>query len=93
MYLLWDLFVSETAPYRRQAIHCGRSGQFETSRSGFYRWVAAEPDRVARGAAEQHLVEAIRRIPAESGGTYGWPRVTAELREQGRPVNHNVPSG
>ncbi len=58
------------------------------SRSGFYRWLAAEPDRAARAAAEQELVDQIRRIHAESGGTYGAPRVTAELREQGQPVNH-----
>lgn len=58
------------------------------SRSGFYRWVAAAPARAARRAAEAELAEEIRAIHAEWDGTYGSPRVTAELRDTGRPVNH-----
>lgn len=38
--------------------------------------------------AEAVLVEEIRGIWAESGGTYGSPRVCAELRRRGRVVNH-----
>jgi HTH-like domain len=33
------------------------------------------------------LVAEVRAIHAESGGTYGSPRVHAELRRRGRPVN------
>lgn len=58
------------------------------SRSGFYRWLAAEPDRTARQQADDALLAEIRAIHAESGGNYGSPRVTIELRERGRPVNH-----
>ena len=38
--------------------------------------------------AEAALVDEIRAIWAESGGTYGSPRVCAELRRRGRVVNH-----
>lgn len=58
------------------------------SRSGFYRWLAAAPARAARAAAETALVEKIRAIHTEFDGTYGSPRVTAELREGGLRVNH-----
>ena len=38
--------------------------------------------------AEAALVDEIRAIWAESGGTYGSPRVCAALRRRGRVVNH-----
>nr|BFE65478.1 hypothetical protein GCM10020063_100040 [Dactylosporangium thailandense] len=53
------------------------------SRSGFYRWIAAEPGRRDRAAAEDQLAEQIAAVHADSGGSYGSPRVTAELRAQG----------
>jgi transposase InsO family protein len=58
------------------------------SRSGFYRWLAAAPARAARAEAEAELAEKIRAIHAEFDGTYGSPRITAELREGGQRVNH-----
>jgi transposase InsO family protein len=58
------------------------------SRSGFYRWLAAAPARAAHAAAEAELAEKIRAIHAEFDGTYGSPRITAELREGGQKVNH-----
>ena len=57
------------------------------SRSGFYRWAGSEPARQARAAAEDALAEQITRIHADSGGTYGSPRVTVELHERGVRVN------
>jgi transposase InsO family protein len=57
------------------------------SRSGFYRWAASEPARQARAAAEDALAEQITVIHADSGGTYGSPRVTVELHDQGVRVN------
>jgi putative transposase len=57
----------------------------EVSRSGYYAWVARPPsDRAVKNAA---LVEEIRRVHAESDGTYGSRRVHAELRREGHEVN------
>jgi putative transposase len=55
----------------------------------FYAWVARDeqgPRVVQQGEAE--LVATIRSIHAESAGTYGSPRVTAELRRRGWMANH-----
>lgn len=57
------------------------------SRSGFYRWAASQRARQARVAAEDALAEQIRTIHADSGGAYGSPRVTVELRARGVRVN------
>jgi len=58
------------------------------TRSAYYAWTAS-----AQGAAERHrkevrLVGEIRRVHARSKGTYGAPRVTAELRRHGWSANH-----
>jgi transposase InsO family protein len=58
------------------------------SRSGFYRWIKAAPARAARAAADTALAQEIKQIHEEFDGTYGSPRITAELREKGREVNH-----
>ena len=50
----------------------------EVSRSGFHAWAAREPS--ARAIADQALSGRIAEIHAESGKTYGAPRVHAELR-------------
>jgi len=50
----------------------------EVSRSGFHAWAAREPS--ARAVADDALSERIAEIHAESGKTYGSPRVHAELR-------------
>ena len=60
----------------------------EVSRSGFYRWRVAAPARAARASADEELAERIRAIHDDSDGTYGAPRVTAELRDAGIEVNH-----
>ncbi|WP_302893281.1 IS3 family transposase [Actinomadura luzonensis] len=60
----------------------------KVSRSGFYRWLKAAPARAERAAAEAALAEEIRQIHGEFDGTYGSPRVTAELRARGHTVNH-----
>ena len=51
------------------------------SRSGYYAWLKRPPSRW--DAADRELLELIRRIHAESRGTYGAPRVQAKLRELG----------
>ncbi|MEU6540945.1 IS3 family transposase [Streptomyces sp. NPDC047000] len=58
------------------------------SRSGFYRWIAGADARAERVRADAELAERIGEIHAESDGTYGAPRVTAELRDAGVRVNH-----
>jgi transposase InsO family protein len=60
----------------------------QVSRSGYYRWRDAQEARAARLAADRVLAEQIRQIHAEHDGTYGSPRVMAELRDTGRKVNH-----
>ncbi|MDO1481832.1 MULTISPECIES: IS3 family transposase [Rhodococcus] len=60
----------------------------EVSRSGFYRWRASAPARAERARADRELAERIRVVHADSDGTYGAPRVTAELRDAGLEVNH-----
>ncbi|WP_442786488.1 IS3 family transposase [Leifsonia sp. AG29] len=48
------------------------------SRSGYYEWARRAPS--ARQVADQALSGMITRIHYESRGTYGAPRVHAELR-------------
>nr|WP_106978149.1 IS3 family transposase [Streptomyces violaceorubidus] len=58
------------------------------ARSSFYYWRRAAADRAARRAADAHLAARIRAVHRDSDGTYGVPRITAELREDGERVNH-----
>jgi putative transposase len=59
------------------------------TRSAYYAWIAT----TAQGPSDRHRQEArlvgeLRRIHARSRGTYGSPRVTAELGRRGWRVNH-----
>jgi transposase InsO family protein len=56
--------------------------------SGFYAWLGRADRRAARAAQDDRLVKQIRQIHADTTGTYGSPRVTAELHAQGVVVNH-----
>jgi putative transposase len=59
------------------------------TRSAYYAWAAGVARRPSnRHREEARLVAEIRRIHARSHGTYGAPRVTAELRRRGQAVNH-----
>ncbi|MET8081323.1 IS3 family transposase [Streptomyces sp. NPDC005303] len=58
------------------------------ARSSFYYWRRTAADRAARQAADARLASRIRAVHRESDGTYGVPRITAELREAGERVNH-----
>ncbi|MFE3831025.1 IS3 family transposase, partial [Streptomyces sp. NPDC059092] len=55
------------------------------ARSSFYYWRATAADRAARQGDAQ-LAARIRAEHRESDGTYGVPRITAELREAGERV-------
>jgi transposase InsO family protein len=58
------------------------------SRAGFYRWLAGADARARRADVDAALAERITVIHRDSDGTYGVPRVTAELCDGGAPVNH-----
>ncbi|WP_435799148.1 IS3 family transposase [Streptomyces ardesiacus] len=53
------------------------------ARSSYYYWRRTAADRAARQAADARLAVRIRAVHLESDGTYGVPRITAELRETG----------
>src|ERR1700680_987836 len=53
----------------------------EVSASGFYAWLERKPSAHARRDA--NLLSRIRAIYTRSRGTYGMPRIHAELAEQG----------
>ena len=57
----------------------------QVSPSGYYAWLDRAPSK--RSIDDAVLVERIRAIHAESGATYGMPRVRAELVDQGVKVN------
>ncbi|MFJ4204221.1 IS3 family transposase [Streptomyces sviceus] len=59
----------------------------DVNRSSYYKWLAGAEARAARQHQDRVLAEEIREVHSESGGAYGSPRVTAELREKGRRVN------
>ncbi len=59
------------------------------SRAAYYAWAAQAAQRPSeREQDEADLVAAIRRIHADSNGTYGSPRVTEQLARDGRKTNH-----
>ena len=59
------------------------------TRSAYYAWAATTAQGPAeRQREEAELVSEIRRIHARSRGTYGAPRIHAELRRRGWTVNH-----
>ena len=60
----------------------------EVARSSFYKWRAGRAARTARERADAALAGRIRAVHAEWDGTYGRPRITAEVRDDGERVNH-----
>ncbi|MFD3758082.1 IS3 family transposase [Streptomyces sp. NPDC058622] len=59
----------------------------DVNRSSYYKWLAGAETRAARQREDLVLAEEIRQVHSKSGGAYGSPRVTAELRDKGRQVN------
>jgi len=57
----------------------------EVSTSGYYAWLKRQPSRRAR--ENEKLTERIEKIHRWSRGSYGVPRIHAELRAQGWLVN------
>ena len=81
LYRFVDAQRAEGFPVR---LLCSVTG---VSPSAYYAYRRRPQDSPAQ-LAEAALVNEIRAIWAESGGTYGSPRVCAELRRRGRVVNH-----
>jgi transposase InsO family protein len=59
----------------------------DVNRSSYYKWLAGAEARAARRHKDRVLAEEIRHVHGESGGAYGSPRATAELRAKGRRVD------
>jgi len=57
------------------------------SRSGYYQWRSAQDS--ARALQAKAIKVKIAKVHAASRGTYGSPRVTVVLNEQGEKVGHN----
>ena len=67
------------------AVACRALG---VSQGWFYKW--RHGDASPRHARREQLKVAIRRLFAKHRGTYGSPRVTADLRDQGWVVSENT---
>ncbi|MGW2207726.1 IS3 family transposase, partial [Streptomyces sp. NPDC001774] len=59
----------------------------KVARSSYYAWCEGEAARQARRAADDALAHEITVLHIASCRTYGVPRIHAELRRLGRPVN------
>lgn len=57
------------------------------TRSKFYQWREGKAARLARKESDAALFALIEAAHTASGGVYGSPRITAELREQGTVAN------
>jgi putative transposase len=64
---------------------CGAAGM---SRSALYAWLERGEGPTEHKWDEARLIDQIRDIYHESTGTYGEPRMTAELAEKGWVLNH-----
>jgi transposase InsO family protein len=58
------------------------------SQAWFYKWRHGDPS--VRHACREQLTVAIRRLFAKHRGTYGSPRITADLRDEGWRVSVNT---
>lgn len=59
----------------------------DIARSSFYYWKSTASERAARDAADAVLAARIEAVRTKHDGTYGAPRITAELRDDGMRVN------
>jgi putative transposase len=56
---------------------------FCVSRSGFYDWLERRSNPGARAKEDERLAQQISEVHQQSRGTYGTPRLHAELRHRG----------
>lgn len=65
----------------------GMCNFFDVSKSGFYEWLSRpESDRTIE---EKKIVKEMEAIHEETQGTYGSPRMMAELNARGQPISRN----
>lgn len=62
----------------------------EVSRSGFYAWPKRQGTLGTRRARQQDLDEQVRWFHDRSRGTYGAPRITADLHDAGVDVDRKT---
>jgi transposase InsO family protein len=74
-----DPFIEAEEAQGHSVQHC--CDMFEVSRAAYYQRKKATPSQ--RQLTDRELTEKIRAIHSESHGTYGSPRVHAELRRRG----------
>lgn len=60
---------------------------YGVSRSGYYKWRNRKPSK--RDREDEQLLTKIHEIHHESKGTYGSPRIHAELQDQGHKIGEN----
>jgi len=77
------LFIEKHQSKYRVELQCCVLG---VSRSGYYAW--RERQQKGENRSYQVLIEHIRRIHRKSRCTYGSPRIYAELRAEGKVINH-----
>jgi transposase InsO family protein len=75
---VYPFIEAEKVEHRTVAKACAL---MEVSRSAFYDWVQHQPSR--REVSDAALGKRIEKIHAKSRGTYGAPRVHAQLRRDG----------
>jgi len=78
-------FVKEHRASYPAAVLCG---VLEVSRSGYYAWL--NRPQSARAVRRGELAERVRAVHEESRGTYGSPRVAAELKARGVKACRNT---
>lgn len=71
--------------------HATACRALSVSQAWFYKWRDGDPS--AEHARREQLKVAIRRLYAKHHGTYGSPRITADLREAGWRVSENTVAG
>ena len=71
-----------------QIPHATACRALSVSQAWFYKWRDGDPS--PQHARREQLKVAIRRLFAKHRGTYGSPRITADLRDEGWRVSQNT---
>ena len=63
---------------------------FNVPRSSYYRWLKTKDSDTVQLATKVHLCSEIKKVFNASKGTYGSPRVYAELKDKGLRISENT---